>query len=173
MAFSGTQRTRLGAYALSRQPYGSFAGRGAAPVVVDVNPGSSGGPKRGTVTRGTYAPAPEPKKRLPKKTPTKIPEKKREEEKYEPTGNLGALTLNVESNVVQLIPKPEAPVAQPITRGDAERLIRDAIAGIKAEFAAQQAREDQEKILAALEKEEQEALTALELEAYLLLLLVD
>lgn len=33
MAFSGTQRTRLGAYALSRQPYGAFTGRVEAPVV--------------------------------------------------------------------------------------------------------------------------------------------
>ena len=42
MAFSGSQRTRLGAYALSRQPYGSFAGK-AAVVITAASAAVGGG----------------------------------------------------------------------------------------------------------------------------------
>lgn len=54
--FSGSQRTRLGAYGVSRQPYGSFAGRGEAPpeVVVTALTGGGSGAKRKKYPRRVF-----------------------------------------------------------------------------------------------------------------------
>ena len=163
--------TRLGAYGASRAPYGSFAGKetDTAPpaAATPANPSSAGG--RISTTRGTYTPVsdiPVRKKRVKKPEAQSKP--------IEPylVSELGKL-----ANIVPFVPPPDAPIVQPITKADAESLIAAAIKAVKAELAtasdAQESKAAELKTLKVLEDEVEAVLAARQVEALLLLALVE
>lgn len=163
--------TRLGAYGASRAPYGSFVGKETdttpPPAANPANASSAGGRGRIASTRGAYTPVsdiPLRKKR----------EKKPEAQPVEPylVSELGKL-----ANVVPFVPPPDAPIVQPITKADAESLIAAAIKAVKAELATAKDSEESKaaelKTLKVLEDEVEAVLTARQVEALLLLALVE